>query len=248
MVHRHPMYQSSHNCVMIKIKQINRISTHWVLDIYDQPGLSSCLGPLGGVKNLRVTDPTMTSLAVNWDPADGAVRLYKVFYVPVEGGLEEMVSLCYTCLTSEDKNRSGSWLRGSQLGGWPDKWLHMLNLCKQEQVPTGTTSIILRNLLPDTPYTVSVLPVYPAREGKRQSENGRTCKLLSCKVISGSGGNRVCQQQSFSCSQCLWVEWATWRWQNLPSQLSLSPGILLTAMFRATRWSTFLLMEDWRLW
>ncbi|XP_041661141.1 collagen alpha-1(XII) chain isoform X2 [Cheilinus undulatus] len=92
--------------------------------------------PLGGVKNLEVTDPTMTSLTVNWEPADGAVRLYKVFYVPVDGGLEEM-----------------------------------------EQVPTGTTSIILRNLLPDTPYTVSVLPVYPAREGKRQSENGRTLPL-----------------------------------------------------------------------
>ncbi|XP_074472614.1 collagen alpha-1(XII) chain isoform X2 [Sebastes fasciatus] len=92
--------------------------------------------PLGGVKNLRVTDPTMTSLAVKWDPADGAVRLYKVFFVPTAGGPEEM-----------------------------------------EQVPTGTTNIILRNLLPDTPYKVSVLPVYPAREGKRQSENGKTLPL-----------------------------------------------------------------------
>uniref|UniRef100_A0A8C9ZMP6 Collagen alpha-1(XII) chain n=1 Tax=Sander lucioperca TaxID=283035 RepID=A0A8C9ZMP6_SANLU len=92
--------------------------------------------PLGGVKNLRVTDPTMTSLTVNWDPADGAVRLYKVFFVPVAGGREEM-----------------------------------------EQVPTGTTSIILRNLMPDTPYTVSVVPVYPAREGKRQSEDGKTLPL-----------------------------------------------------------------------
>ncbi|XP_069371492.1 collagen alpha-1(XII) chain isoform X2 [Paralichthys olivaceus] len=91
---------------------------------------------LGGVKNLRVTNPTMTSLTVDWEPADGAVRLYKVFYVPVAGGKEEM-----------------------------------------EQVPAGTTSIILRNLFPDTPYTVSVLPVYPAREGKRQSENGKTLPL-----------------------------------------------------------------------
>ena len=54
-------------------------------------------GPLGGVKNLRVTDPTMTSLNVKWDPADGAVRLYKVFYVPAAGGREEMVrSFCWT--------------------------------------------------------------------------------------------------------------------------------------------------------
>ncbi|XP_061563452.1 collagen alpha-1(XII) chain-like [Cololabis saira] len=92
--------------------------------------------PLGGVKNLRVTDPTMTSLNVKWDPADGAVRLYKVFYVPTAGGREEM-----------------------------------------EQVPTGTTAIVLRNLMPDTKYTVSVLPVYPAREGKRQSEDGKTLPL-----------------------------------------------------------------------
>lgn len=52
-----------------------------------------CLGPLGGVKNLRVSDPTMTSLNVNWDAADGAVRLYKVFYVPKAGGEEQMVRL-----------------------------------------------------------------------------------------------------------------------------------------------------------
>ncbi|XP_068610238.1 collagen alpha-1(XII) chain [Brachionichthys hirsutus] len=100
--------------------------------------------PLGGVKNLRVTDPTMTSLNVHWDPADGAVRLYKVFYVPLAGGLEEL-----------------------------------------EQVPAGTTSIVLRNLIPDTSYTVSALPVYPARDGKRQSENGKTLPL------GGVGGVRV---------------------------------------------------------
>uniref|UniRef100_A0A671W1X0 Collagen alpha-1(XII) chain n=1 Tax=Sparus aurata TaxID=8175 RepID=A0A671W1X0_SPAAU len=95
--------------------------------------------PLGGVKNLQVLNPTMTTLNVRWEPAEGRVKEYKVIYVPAAGGAESMV-------------------------------------------PTGTTSIILRNLLPDTPYTVSVLPVYPAREGKRQSENGRTCKL-ACGVI-----------------------------------------------------------------
>uniref|UniRef100_A0A3B4EY55 Collagen alpha-1(XII) chain n=1 Tax=Pundamilia nyererei TaxID=303518 RepID=A0A3B4EY55_9CICH len=99
--------------------------------------------PLGGVKNLRVSDPTMTSLNVNWDAADGAVRLYKVFYVPKAGGEEQM-----------------------------------------EQVPASTTNIILRNLMPDTPYTVSVLPVYPAREGKRQSEDGKTLPLSGVRGIS----------------------------------------------------------------
>ncbi|XP_069033568.1 collagen alpha-1(XII) chain isoform X2 [Embiotoca jacksoni] len=100
--------------------------------------------PLGVVKGLRVTDPTMTSLTVNWEPADGAVRLYKVFYVPTAGGREEM-----------------------------------------EQVPAVTTSIILRNLLPDTQYTVAVLPVYPAREGGRLSEDGKTLPL------GGVGGMKV---------------------------------------------------------
>lgn len=114
-------------------------------------------GALAGVKNLRVTDPTMTSLAVNWDPADGAVRLYKVFYVSVHGGLEEMVRMSDSCLRLE-----------------PISPLFHSQCCQQEQVPTGTTNIILRNLSPDTPYRVSVLPVYPAREGKRQSEIGRT--------------------------------------------------------------------------
>ncbi|XP_036840756.1 collagen alpha-1(XII) chain isoform X8 [Oncorhynchus mykiss] len=93
--------------------------------------------PLGGVKNLKVTEPTMTSLKVDWDPADGAVRQYKIFFVPVAGGTPE----------------------------------------EMEQVPGSTTTIVLRNLKPDTPYTISVLPIYPVREGKRQAENGKTLPL-----------------------------------------------------------------------
>lgn len=50
-----------------------------------------------------VTDPTMTSLTVNWDPAEGAVRLYKVFFVPAAGGLEEMVRLLPACLRRRDR-------------------------------------------------------------------------------------------------------------------------------------------------
>uniref|UniRef100_A0AAR2LEQ9 Collagen, type XII, alpha 1b n=1 Tax=Pygocentrus nattereri TaxID=42514 RepID=A0AAR2LEQ9_PYGNA len=92
--------------------------------------------PLGGVKNLqnlRVTDPTMTSLNVKWEPADGAVRQYKIFYVPSAGGPEDM-----------------------------------------EQVSGGTTNTVLRNLLSDTVYTVTVAPVYPEGEGLRLSEKGKT--------------------------------------------------------------------------
>uniref|UniRef100_A0A8C9VM80 Collagen alpha-1(XII) chain n=1 Tax=Scleropages formosus TaxID=113540 RepID=A0A8C9VM80_SCLFO len=97
--------------------------------------------PLGGVKNLRVTDPTISTLNVRWDPADGLVRSYKVFYVPAAGGDESMV-----------------------LSG-------------------GTTSTILRNLLSDTLYTVTVAPVYPEGEGKRQSEKGKTLERIPPRNI-----------------------------------------------------------------
>ncbi|KAM4632936.1 collagen alpha-1(XII) chain isoform 4-T5 [Polymixia lowei] len=88
---------------------------------------------LGGVKNLQVTDPTTSSLKVRWDPAEGNVRHYRLFYVPASGGAEDM-----------------------------------------EQVSGGTTNTILRNLLSDTPYTVTVVPVYPEGEGLRQADKGKT--------------------------------------------------------------------------
>lgn len=49
----------------------------------------------------------MTSLNVKWEPADGAVRQYKIFYVPAAGGTEDMVglaetrsALCFVCLSA----------------------------------------------------------------------------------------------------------------------------------------------------
>ncbi|XP_026146323.1 collagen alpha-1(XII) chain isoform X5 [Carassius auratus] len=89
--------------------------------------------PLGGVKNLQVTDPTTSSLKVRWEPAEGNVRQYRIFYIPATGGAEDM-----------------------------------------EQVSGGTTNTVLRNLLSNTVYTVTVVPVYPEGEGLRQSEKGKT--------------------------------------------------------------------------
>ena len=43
------------------------------------------------MKNLKVTDPTTSSLKVRWEPAEGNVRQYRLFYVLSEGGAEEMV-------------------------------------------------------------------------------------------------------------------------------------------------------------
>ena len=47
--------------------------------------------PLGGVGNMRVTNPTITTLTVNWNPADGNVQGYKVIYTPTDGGMEIVV-------------------------------------------------------------------------------------------------------------------------------------------------------------
>lgn len=50
--------------------------------------------PLSGVGNMKVTNPTITTLTVNWNPADGNVQGYKVIYVPEDGGQEIAVSSC----------------------------------------------------------------------------------------------------------------------------------------------------------
>ncbi|XP_036927761.1 collagen alpha-1(XII) chain isoform X2 [Acanthopagrus latus] len=49
--------------------------------------------PLGGVRNLQVTDPTTSTLNVQWEPAEGNVRQYRIFYVPAAGGEEQMVQV-----------------------------------------------------------------------------------------------------------------------------------------------------------
>lgn len=66
---------------------------HWKLNNIIILWISLILEPLGGVRNLQVTDPTTSTLNVKWDPAEGNVRQYKVNYVPTDGGPEEMVTL-----------------------------------------------------------------------------------------------------------------------------------------------------------
>ncbi|CAL1574935.1 unnamed protein product [Knipowitschia caucasica] len=60
--------------------------------------------PLGGVRNLRVTDPTTSTLNVLWEAAEGPVRQYKIFYVPVAGGEEEMVQVSGSTYNTVLKN------------------------------------------------------------------------------------------------------------------------------------------------
>lgn len=49
--------------------------------------------PLSGVNNMMVTNPTITTLTVTWNPADGNVQGYKVIYVPEDGGMEIVVGI-----------------------------------------------------------------------------------------------------------------------------------------------------------
>ena len=67
--------------------------------------------PLGGVKNLQVTDPTTNSLRVRWEPAEGDVRQYNVLYVPAAGGAELTVGL--RLCSPAQFNRSLALLRDS---------------------------------------------------------------------------------------------------------------------------------------
>lgn len=50
---------------------------------------------------MKVTNPTITTLTVNWNPADGNVQGYKVIYVPEDGGEEVVVSSSSSTLRKE---------------------------------------------------------------------------------------------------------------------------------------------------
>lgn len=56
-------------------------------------------------------------------------------------------------------------------------------LSVQAQVSGSTYSTVLKDLQSDTEYTVTVVPVYPAGEGQRLSDNGKTCKHQMHAII-----------------------------------------------------------------
>uniref|UniRef100_A0A8C2CLA4 Collagen alpha-1(XII) chain n=1 Tax=Cyprinus carpio TaxID=7962 RepID=A0A8C2CLA4_CYPCA len=174
---------------------------------------------LGGVKNLRVTDPTMTSLNVKWDPADGAVRQYKIFFVPEAGGTELMVGISeyfkvslyntmYTVtvlpvyaegdgpqLSQKGKtiprlpprniqvyNPSPNSLnvRWEPASGQVQQYrvvytpLSGIRPLESVLVPGNINSAFLDQLIPDTPYSVNVMAVYPDGEGPGIDGKGKT--------------------------------------------------------------------------
>uniref|UniRef100_A0A8C1UHN9 Collagen, type XII, alpha 1a n=1 Tax=Cyprinus carpio TaxID=7962 RepID=A0A8C1UHN9_CYPCA len=61
-------------------------------DVKDISGQGKTL-PLGSVRNLQVTDPTVSTLNVRWEPAEGSVRQYRIYYQTVTGDAEDMVQV-----------------------------------------------------------------------------------------------------------------------------------------------------------
>ncbi|KAE8286439.1 Collagen alpha-1(XII) chain Precursor [Larimichthys crocea] len=175
--------------------------------------------PLGAVKSLVVTDPTMTTLNVRWEPAEGLVKEYKVIYTPAAGGAESTetvsagttntvlrglqpdtvytVSLVPVYPIGDGKTMSENG-KTRPLGGAKSllvtdptmttlnvRWEPAEGLVKEykETIPAGTTNTVLRGLKPDTLYTVSLVPVYPAGDGKALSEKGKTRPLGAVKNL-----------------------------------------------------------------
>lgn len=51
--------------------------------------------PRSGPRNMRVYDPTTSTLSVSWEHAEGPVMQYRITYAQTTGDpIEEYVSLC----------------------------------------------------------------------------------------------------------------------------------------------------------
>uniref|UniRef100_A0A8C2I9W1 Collagen alpha-1(XII) chain n=1 Tax=Cyprinus carpio TaxID=7962 RepID=A0A8C2I9W1_CYPCA len=137
-------------------------------DVKDISGQGKTL-PLGSVRSLQVTDPTVSTLNVRWEPAEGSVRQYRIYYQTVTGDAEDMVRPMAP----------------------PNTYIMFRVSLTRAGVPTQNKTNVfcyillffLRNLQSDTEYTVAVVPVYAPGEGKRMSENGKTCELMKPFVI-----------------------------------------------------------------
>uniref|UniRef100_A0AAQ5ZVJ8 Collagen alpha-1(XII) chain n=1 Tax=Amphiprion ocellaris TaxID=80972 RepID=A0AAQ5ZVJ8_AMPOC len=183
-----------------------------------------CSKPLGFVRNLKVTDPTTSTLNVlRWDPAVGNVRSYKVFYAAQPGGEERMVVSGMTTNTVLRELRPDTEYKvtvvpiysdvegkrmsenGKTIPRTPPKNIQVYNptpnslntrwepASGQVQqyrvayaplsgvrptetilVPGNTNNAFLDNLIPDTPYSISVTALYADGMGSPVKGNGKT--------------------------------------------------------------------------
>uniref|UniRef100_A0A672SCB3 Collagen type XII alpha 1 chain n=1 Tax=Sinocyclocheilus grahami TaxID=75366 RepID=A0A672SCB3_SINGR len=179
---------------------------------------------LGGVRNLQVLNPTMTTLNVRWEPAEGKVKEYKVIYVPAAGGAESMEQVSGTTTNTVLRSlqsdtvytvtlipvyAEGDGQRMSENGKTiprvPPRNIQVYNptpnslnvrwepASGQVQqyrvnyaplsgirplesvlVPGNINSAFLDQLVPDTPYSVNVMAVYADGEGPGIDGKGKT--------------------------------------------------------------------------
>uniref|UniRef100_A0A8C2FL01 Collagen, type XII, alpha 1b n=1 Tax=Cyprinus carpio TaxID=7962 RepID=A0A8C2FL01_CYPCA len=180
---------------------------------------------LGGVRNLQVLNPTMTTLNVRWEPAEGKVKEYQVIYVPAAGGAEsmELVSggTTSTVLRNLDANtvykvtllpmyendvegkrqsENGKTIprvpprniqvynpspnslnvRWEPASGQVQQYrvayvpLSGIRPLESVLVPGNINSAFLDQLIPDTPYSVNVMAVYADGEGPGIDGKGKT--------------------------------------------------------------------------
>lgn len=61
-------------------------------------------------------------------------------------------------------------------GHWAPYQQHILYFSVQVMVPGRQNSLLLKSLLPDTEYKVTVTPIYFDGEGVSVSAPGKTCK------------------------------------------------------------------------
>lgn len=81
---------------------------------------------------------------------------------------------------------TNNYLQSNRVGS-RQTFIGVMSLCNvKETVAATTTTTVLKGLLPDTLYTVSLVPVYEVGDGQKQSENGKTSKTvcnLSLKIF-----------------------------------------------------------------
>lgn len=124
--------------------------------------------PRAGPRNMRVFDPTTSSLTLSWDHAEGPVRQYKISYSPTGGDASSRVEIV--------SSRAGYALKRDVCGLEPTLEHHSDGLVfdPQTSVPGNRNNAKLENLRPDTPYSITVEPLYPEGPGAELSGNGRT--------------------------------------------------------------------------
>uniref|UniRef100_A0A3Q2T1R2 Collagen alpha-1(XII) chain n=1 Tax=Fundulus heteroclitus TaxID=8078 RepID=A0A3Q2T1R2_FUNHE len=156
--------------------------------------------PLGGVRNLRVTDPTTSTLDVQWEPAEGNVRQYVIYYVPAAGGAQVSGNTFNTVLKRLDADTvytvsvvpvyaAGEGLRLSENG----KTLEERSPVRNIQVFNPTTNTLNVRWEAATGPVQQYRVVYAPLTGVRPSESilvpGTTTTALLTQLIPDTDYN-----------------------------------------------------------